>query len=621
MPYRITKVAILLLTLSNNNRYMKLNFLKHRWQNRLFKFVLIPVVVILVLAIVVNRYWSPILASKVKDVVLKSSDGLYKADFSDAELHILRGKIILYNITLKPDTAVYNQRKRLHLAPNTLVELTVKRLVINHAHPFSLYFQKKLNIGQIILNEPKLKVTYQLNHTKDTVVKDHRTAWQRISKSLKSVHIGNILLNDVNLDYEDYSGNKVAISKLRELSLSANDLLIDSATQTDKSRLLYCRDIVTELNNYTGETPSGLYTYKIKHLKLSTLTSQLNIEGLSVQPLKPDNFFDKSRKDRLGFLADSIQINHFDYLNYHKYRTFSARSLSVAGGKITAFTNPVKGPDDGSDKVKTFPNMLIRKLNLDLRVDTVKLRRVDVVYSEFNKKTQQTGAVEFNNTSGTILNLTNNSSAVAKNNISDITLVSYFMNYGRLDVKFKFTLNDDNAPFSCKGSLGAMDFSRLNPATMPLAMVKMTSGRVKKFSFDIAANSKVFKGKVDFLYNDLKVVLLKPDTANDRLKRKTIISIFANLFVIKHNNPDEKGKLTSSYVVFKRPKDFAFWKTIWKTLLTGIKPCIGLDEKSQKATRDRIDEHNKNKAERLKNKAERQKRKAERKKLRDEGKF
>ena len=156
---------------------------------------------------------------------------------------------------------------------------------------------------------------------------------------------------------------------------------------------------------------------------------------------------------------------------------------------------------------------------------------------------------------------------------------------------------------------------------MPLAMVKMTSGNVKKFSFDIQANSKVFKGKIDFLYNDLKVVLLKPDTANDRFKRKSIMSIFANLFVIRRSNPDDKGKLTSSLVIYKRPKDSPFFKTIWKTLLTGIKPCIGLDEKSQKATKDRIDEHLENKKERLKNKADRQKRKAERKKLMDQGKF
>ncbi|HEY5325552.1 MAG TPA: hypothetical protein VIJ27_01010, partial [Mucilaginibacter sp.] len=62
------------------------------------------------MAFLINQYWSPILAHKVKEVVFKSSDSLYNADFSSAELHVLRGTIVIFNITLKPDTAVYNRR-------------------------------------------------------------------------------------------------------------------------------------------------------------------------------------------------------------------------------------------------------------------------------------------------------------------------------------------------------------------------------------------------------------------------------------------------------------------------------------------------------------------------------
>ncbi|MEO6851821.1 MAG: hypothetical protein ABI203_10160, partial [Mucilaginibacter sp.] len=229
---------------------MRVNIFKHNWQNRLFTFVLILVGVILIFAFFVNLYWSPILASKVKKAVLTSSDSLYTVEFSDAELHIIRGEIDIYNITLKPDTAVYNRRKKNHLAPNNLVELHVKRVVLSHIHPFKLYFQHVLDIGEVILKQPELNVSYQLNHTKDTVTKDKRTTWQKISKSLHSIHIGNIALNDVKFKYEDYSGNKVATSELKEMDLNATDLLIDSATQADKSRLLYCRDIAAQLNNY-----------------------------------------------------------------------------------------------------------------------------------------------------------------------------------------------------------------------------------------------------------------------------------------------------------------------------------------------------------------------------------
>src|SRR5665213_1921547 len=316
------------------------NFLKERWQ-RVTAIVLAVIIgLILILGFIINLYWSPILASKVKDVVAKSSDHLYTIDFTSAELHILRGTIVIFNITLKPDTAIYNREKMHQLAPNNLVELHVKRLTLSHIHPFKLYFSHELDIGRIILNEPELNVSYQLNHTKDTTTKDNRTTWQKISKSLRSIHIGRIILGDVKLKYEDYSGHKLEISELKEMNLSATDLLIDSATQTDKSRLLYCRDIVAEINNYKGKSASGLYAYKIKSLKLSTLTSQLTIQGFAMEPVKPLVFFKKSRSDRFTIRLDSIQLNKFDFLNYHKYRTLTASSLLLSGGRLPYSATP-----------------------------------------------------------------------------------------------------------------------------------------------------------------------------------------------------------------------------------------------------------------------------------------
>src|SRR3569833_1322420 len=273
---------------------MAFKYLKHKWQKISLAIFLGLTLFILIAALFVNSYWSPILENKVKDIVTTSSDGLYKADFSSAELHILRGTIVVFNITLKPDTAVFNDRRKQGLAPNNLVELHIKKLVLSHIHPFRLYFKKKLDIGRILLYNPELKVSYQLNHTHDTVSKDKRTAWQKISKSLHYIRIGEILMGDVKFTYNDYSGNKLTSSLFKEMNLSAHDLLIDSATQTDRSRLLYCKDITGEINNYTGRTPSGLYTYTVKSIKLSTSRSRLNLTGIALKPAGTDEFFTKS---------------------------------------------------------------------------------------------------------------------------------------------------------------------------------------------------------------------------------------------------------------------------------------------------------------------------------------
>jgi hypothetical protein len=567
---------------------MAINLFKHK-RHKILLIVLLAILgIVLILAFFVNQYWSPILAKKVKGVVLASSGGLYKVDFSDAKLHILRGELDIYNITLKPDTSVYNQRLKDHLAPNNLVELHVKRIIISNMHPFRLYFQNKLDIGRIVLSEPELKVSYQQNHLKDTVVKDRRTIYKKISKSLQSIHIGDIIMGDVKLKYQDYSGNKLVISELKEMNLSATDLLIDSTTQTDKSRLLFCRDIVAELNNYSGKSPNGLYKYKIKSLRLSTKTSKLNIQGLDLQPVKADEFFEKSDRDRFIAHLDTLQISHFDYLSYHKYRVINASRMILSSGSLSLFSNP-KHIEKKTDRERTYPNFGIKELRADLNIDTIDGKRINVSYTEFNHKSDQTGTITFNNSSGRLLNVTTNKAALEKNNICTVQLTSYFMNQGKLDALFKFNLTDENLPFSYKGRLGAMDLTAINPAIMPLALIKVNNGKLARFEFDIQADNMVSKGWISLLYNDLKVTVLKADTANDRLKHMTIASLFANVMILKHNNPDTPGLTPRSfYVNYYRPSDYPFFKNIWHTLLTGIKPCVGLDEKMQKNVRNKI---------------------------------
>jgi hypothetical protein len=589
----------------------------HKTHKRLGLAITILSAAVLILALIVNQYWSPILASEVKSAVLKSSDSLYNISFSDANLHILKGEIDIYNITLKPDTAVYNRRKKLHTAPNNLVELHVKRLILYHIHPFTLYFHHKLDIGEVMFDEPQIMVSYQLNHTKDTTTKDHRTTWQKMAKTLHSIHIGQISLGDLKFKYEDYSGHKLAISELKEMNVSATDLLIDSTTQTDRSRLLYCKDIEAELNNYSGRSANGLYNYKIKSLRLSTQTSRLNIEGLDLRPVKPDVFFDKTYHDRFKVHLDSLQLNHFDFLSYHKYRIVHGTCLTLAYGDVNILSNPRQSPVR-SDRISSFPHFALRQLSADLTIGTINVRHINITYTEFNKKSNKTGTIIFKNSEGHIVNVTTNKDSLQKNNLCIARIGSYFMNSGKLDALFTFNLTDADASYTYKGSLGPMDLRLVNQASMPLGLIKFHSGTLKQMDFDINANGRTARGKVNVLYNDLQVTVLKADTVNDRLKHMTIASLFANLMVLKHDNPDKEGENPRvAYVNYIRPDSVSFFGSIWKTLLTGIKPCAGFDQKMQQSVKAEIAGLKQKKQDRIVKKAERKQRRAERRAKRE----
>jgi hypothetical protein len=597
---------------------MAFKYLKYKWQKISLAILLGFTLLILVLSLFVNSYWSPILEARVKDIVATSSDGLYTVDFSSAELHVLRGTIVIFNITLKPDTSVYNSKKKAHLAPNNLVELHIKKLVLSRIHPFRLYFRNKLDIGQVMLYKPELNVSYQLNHTRDTVLKDKRTAWQKISKNLHYVHIGDILMGDVKFTYNDYSGNKLVISQLKEMNLSAHELLIDSATQTDRSRLLYCKDIIAELNNYTNKSPNGLYSYTIKSLKLSTLKSQLNRTGLTLRPADTGVFFTQSHKDRFMFRLDSAQLNNFDFLNYHKYRILKASALMLANGSLQVFANPNHSKIK-KDKIRSFPHVALNSLSADLKIDTVLFKRISITYNEFNVNSKKTGTLTFNKTSGRVLNLSNNKDALKKNNITSIQISTYFMNRGKFDVALNFNLTDKNNSFTYKGNLGPMNLNAINPASEPLGMFKVNSGILTQFTFDINADRNGSTGKVELLYKDIKIALLKADTIRDKLKKKLVASLYANIFIIKHNNPDNiGGQPRIAYVSYTRAPETAFFKSIWQTLLSGIKPAVGFDKKTELAIAAMQNQQAIDKQNRKIKKEQRQQRRAERRKKRSE---
>jgi hypothetical protein len=591
---------------------MALEFLKQKKHKITLAIFASVTVFILLVAFAVNRYWSPILAGKIKSGVLKSSNGLYKVDFADVKLNVLEGKLIFYNVTFKPDTNVYNQQNKQHLAPNTLFELHAQRLVLSHIHPFKLYFDHLLNIDRMVLTSPEIRITYLLNKNKDTVTKDNRTLWQKVKADLKSIHIGDIFLNNANFKYYNHADGKVRLTELKELNMHGNDLLIDSASQMDKSRFLYFKDLEADLNNYKSKSASGLYTYTVKRLKLSTRLSRVNADGLSWEPIKTASFIKSTSKDKFTLKLDSVQLNNFDFLFYHKYRTISCSSLTLTRGHFDILSNPNK-TKTFNDKITSYPNVAVHRIKSEIKIDTVIIKHVDINYSEFNARSRQVGTISFNNTNAKVFNFTNNKIALQKNNIAKVLISSHFMDHGKLDVSFIFNLTDKNASYSYKGSLGTMGLQAVNPATIPLAMLKISSGTLKSLNFDFKADSKRSKGKVTILYNDLKVNILRADTTNAILKKKLIESLFANIFILKHNNPDKEGEIPRSFNVnHTRPIAMPFFGTLWQTLLLGIKPAAGLDEKSQKAATARMAEGKLNKKSHQLKKEMRKKRRAER---------
>ena len=561
---------------------------KHKWRKTIFLSLAILALLVLLAVLFINTYLTNKLSEKLKTTVLTSSDSLYRISFSKADLNIFSGSAVLYNITLNPDTAIYHRLQKTGKATPEVYELKVNRLVITGAHPLDLYFHKKLEIGKIMLDSPNVQVNQYKDSTKKSPVKDERTIYQKLSKSLKLIHVGEINLNNIHFRYQNFTGRQPKISVLDKMNLKATDLLIDSATQHDNSRTLFCKNIETSLDHFNAATADGLYKFKVRAVRLSTAKSLLTLTGVDMTPIAANTFFAKSKLDRYTLHLDSVAISNVTFESLEEQSDLNISKLTVSKGAFNVYPNP-NVPGKKSDRVVSFPNRLIGHMKNVINVDTFSFKHLNISYTSFNKDSKNAGTISFNNTTGQFLNITNQKDKIIKKPYGTIRLTTYLMGKGKLDLSMAFKLNDAAYHFNYKGHLGPMDLRDGNSALVPLGLIKAQSGEIKSLDFNINASKKTATGKVTVLYQNLKAELLRRN--GDGYNKKILITALANLIVLKSNNPDNAISVPrSASVIYVRPISTPFFRSIWLTLLSGIKECAGVgkaDNPPAKTTTDK----------------------------------
>jgi len=543
------------------------------------------------LAIFLNYYWKPIITQRIKEAIHQSTDGLYRIDFDNVRLNIVTGRMNILNIRFTPDTLVYNEMKRDSIAPRHLYTLVIAKLILKRIKPWKVYFDRDLEMGSIEIDRPSLELNFtDLKNSNGTLKGNKRTAYQRLAPYLKSIKIGDIVFKNADFKYIDNSLNGRNVTALKSLYIKISDLLIDSASQFDSSRLYYTRDIYAELMGYNTITLDKNYSIQIKELRASTAGAYVRMNGIRVVPRFGEMEFSrrfKFQKPRYTMNIEDVQLNKVDYELLNRERLISASSLVLTKANLSIFLNR-QIPDSIRNKGMNFPQIALQRFNVNTTVDSVLLHNSRVDYSEYNPGSLRKGKVTFSQINGTITNVTNDSISLIKNKYSDVKLTSLLMDRGRLDISMKFNLNDPGGAFEYAGRLGNIDAGLLNSAIRPLSLIEIKSGFIDKMIIKGTGSLKGIRGKLTCYYKDLKIALLEMSGKTIRLKRKGIASIFANILIIKDDNPSPGAPVRTSNFLFKRPAHSSFFNMIWKGFAGALLETIGFDSATQREIKVRL---------------------------------
>lgn len=543
----------------------------------IFLTLIIIITLILAISIFIHYRLKPILGNKIKHVVSQSTKGLYTIDFTNIHLNLLRGSIGFDSVSLKPDTAVAELLRKTDEAPKHLFNVKVAALSFKDVSFTDLYFERKLGMSSVVIYKPDITITYNDFKTREED-DEKKTAYQQISKFLKSVNIQNIILNDADIKYIDKSSAKTSTSTFKGLNIKVTDLKIDSVSQFDKSRFYYTKDISLNLKNHKFITKNGLYTISIANISSSTSAKSLRLSKFSVKPNFPEMEFSrkfKTQHDRYNLYFNEILLTRINFLKLNTQRRIEASSLLINSAEVNIFMN--RGlPPVTFDKGRNYPHVVLKRLKLRTTIDTLIIRNTNISYSEYNPKSQKKGTVTFNRFNARIQNISNDPAKLSANHWAKANITAWLMNKGKLNVDINLNLIAKNADFNFNGSLGKMDMRDLNPLSRNMSLAEIQSGTINKAEFNVSGNLRSTSGYLKLYYNNLKISILKIDDDTYELKKRDLISALANTFVIKNNNPGDDGKLRIGNTTAERLNSGSFFNLMWKSVFAGLKESAGL---------------------------------------------
>lgn len=579
-----------------------------------------------------NRYfagdkWKPLLQAKLKEMILKSTDSLYRMEYSDFNLNLASGDAVLSDFKLIPDSAVYNKLVELKTAPDNLFTLSVDKLTIKNVGAKKAYKDKILEVNSITIDKPNLTITNKRYAFNDTVkIGTPKTPYQLVKNIFKELRIDSVSLKDISLTYVNKNEAAARHTALKHLDINISNVLIDSLSAQDTSRFYYTKGVEVIIHNYKVKTPDSLYTSAVKEIYFSTAKRTLRLENVDLTPRYSRNAFYKKTGesgDIFTLKFKKIAINDIDLQRFLRDQKLYASTMDVENADVQIYNNSnYKGKK--SVKIGKDPHQSLQKVALDMRLNRLNIRNSNITYSETDATTQETGQIIFKKTNGYLTNVTNDPDAKKKNHYMKAHINTLFMNAAPLTVNFKFDLTAKNGAFNYSGRLGKFDGRVLDKLVRPLALVHVRSADVERLDFNVDANNYYGKGNLQFYYKNLNVQLLKKVEGEKGLKTQGFISTIANSLIIENSNPDKKGNFRPGPISLSREPTTSFFSFLYKGLLTGLKPSVGFDAKTEgkvnkviEKVGSLVDKFNKFKENRKLRREERKRKKAEEKALKE----
>ncbi len=464
--------------------------------------IIILIVLIATLLILAGVYTDRIIDPYVRSLLEQNKPMNHRIEYKKIKVNLFRQLIKIKDVRMSPVP-------ELNKDENIWMEVTVSTIRLTKFDIRKVLFDKALSIGDIDILQPEVIVHLPLNPPEEIIDSVQGDRAERAKKqALKSISLERFLISGGSFKLIQ---NNVILASSPAISFIAEHINLIKNNADEPIGYTYDK-MKLALSDIILHSESGLYDMSVDGFAANKEDSTIMLHGFRVIP----KYDKKEFSGKLQFQTDrfDLVIGKIELAGIGIEQLIKGEPLRISAIRLDSLDADIYRDKNVAFNINRFPpfyNESFMKIGLPLYIDTVMVSNSKILYNELAEGRQTAGEILLDNFNLSSYGLTNQLSDSTRIHEMRFFINAKVMSEGPMNVELVLPLEGNMHDFEITGSVGAMKLSPLNGMVEPSMNMNFKEGKLNRMTFYFSANDYSSKGWMEFLYQDLDVILLKKD--------------------------------------------------------------------------------------------------------------
>ena len=317
------------------------------------------------------------LNENLSDYISKKSKGKYELTFDNLTINFFHLGFGIENVAFHPTDSVIKSISD-SIPAKQLYSFSSPNISFNQIRLFKLIFRKQLEIGEIMITQPELKI-----HGKQSAADDKKNNITSVllelkplvTKSFKYIKINKVEMVNASFNFYNMLGDTHNLSKGENITIGILNFYTDSMLLPNPGKLFNADDIYLRMHNYENKLGDSIHILSAATVTYSLKKSQIEARNIELKPTSQN----VSTLSKYHIFMPKAIIKSSHIREFYKNKVIPIDSVVLSGAKIKYWPGK-KNTKKTLDKIADYDLYpLIKNELTSVSIETFKLDNAQLI--------------------------------------------------------------------------------------------------------------------------------------------------------------------------------------------------------------------------------------------------